>query len=250
MASFPELAGWYAALEARHLERLSFQEVRRSLQALSSLYVERRERIAGGAALDGAGKRAAFALFYAPLHALLVREAARALGAGTPPPRRIVDLGCGTGAAGCALALEAGTRTAVAGIDLSGWALDEAAWNARTLGVAASFRRGDAVPAARGGDGDLLVAAFLANEMEAGARDALVAKLLAARKAGARVLVVEPIARRALAWWPAWEAAFAAAGGRADVWRFPAELPERMRLLDEAAGLDHREITGRTLWLG
>ena len=54
-------AAWFAALEARHLGRLTFQEVRRALQALSSLYVERRGRLASGAALESEGKRAAFA---------------------------------------------------------------------------------------------------------------------------------------------------------------------------------------------
>jgi len=39
---------YYAALEARHRAELTFAEVRRALQALSSLYVERREGIAAG----------------------------------------------------------------------------------------------------------------------------------------------------------------------------------------------------------
>jgi len=134
-----------AALERRHLSQLGFAEVRRALQALSSLYVERRGRLASGAALESEGKRAAFALFYGPLHFLVVRGMVRALGASSPPPGRIVDLGCGSGAAGAAWALEA--------------------------------------------------------------------------------------------------------GGRADSWRLPAALPERWRLLDRAAGLDHRELTGRSLWL-
>jgi hypothetical protein len=38
-------------------------------------------------------------------------------------------------------------------------------------------------------------------------------------------------------------------GGRADEWRFRVELPERLALMDRAAGLDHRELTGRSLWL-
>ena len=42
---------------------------------------------------------------------------------------------------------------------------------------------------------------------------------------------------------------FVEAGGRADRWRFTAELPERLRLLDRAAGLDHRELTARSLYL-
>ena len=53
---------YYAALEARHRAELTFAEVRRALQALSSLYVERRDAIAAGKALEGRGKRAAFAL--------------------------------------------------------------------------------------------------------------------------------------------------------------------------------------------
>ena len=78
---------WVAALEARHLANLRVPEVTRALRALSSAYVERRRRTAphgGGAnvrgALDSAGKRAAFALFYAPLHFIAVTEVIRALG--------------------------------------------------------------------------------------------------------------------------------------------------------------------------
>jgi len=65
---------WLTTLEARHFSELTFQEVSRSLRALSATYVERRDRLREGAALAGAGKRAAFALFYGPLHYLLVRE--------------------------------------------------------------------------------------------------------------------------------------------------------------------------------
>src|SRR6267143_3876351 len=70
---------WLLRLEARHLADLTFSEVSRALRALSSTYVERRGRLVEGAALSGAGKRAAFALFYGPIHFLLVREIVRAL---------------------------------------------------------------------------------------------------------------------------------------------------------------------------
>jgi len=63
---------WLNAAEARHLADLEFREVSRALRALSATYVERRDKIGSGAALAGAGKRAAFALFYAPIHLLLV----------------------------------------------------------------------------------------------------------------------------------------------------------------------------------
>lgn len=245
-----EVEAWYAALEARHLTTLTFTEVRRALQALSSLYVERRDRLGRGAALDGAGKRAAFSMFYGPLHFLVVREIVRALNAVDPPPRRIVDLGCGTGAAGAAWALSAGGRPAVSGVDGSGWAIGEAEWNLRTLGVTATLRRGNLVEAPLGAAGEGIVAAYAVNELDDDARAELLRRLLSAHSKGSRVLVVEPIARRPVPFWPAWADAFRAAGGRDDTWRFPAVFPERMKLLDKAAGLDHRELTARSLWIG
>src|SRR5690349_24627769 len=95
---------WVAALEGRHLADLRFSEVSRALRALSSAYVERRRKLAEGAALAGAGKRAAFALFYGPIHYLLVREIVRVLSVSSLEASTIVDLGCGTGAAGAAWA--------------------------------------------------------------------------------------------------------------------------------------------------
>ena len=70
---------WLSALEARHFSDLTFAEVSRSLRALSATYVERRHKLHEGAALSGRGKRAAFALFYGPLHHLLVSQIIRAL---------------------------------------------------------------------------------------------------------------------------------------------------------------------------
>ena len=66
--STEHVAQWMAALETRHLADLRFAEVTRALRALSSAYVERRHKVASGSALDSAGKRAAFALYYGPLH--------------------------------------------------------------------------------------------------------------------------------------------------------------------------------------
>ena len=240
---------WLEALERRHLASLTFPEVRRALQALSSLYVERRGRLGTGAALEGAGKRAAFALFYGPLHFLLVREIVRALGAAAPPPRRVVDLGCGTGVAGAAWAAEAAGAT-VEGVDRSGWAVDEARWTYAALGVRGSARKGDLVQAASGGRESALVAAFALNELAEAARVSLRARLLAAADEGARVLVVEPLARRNLDWWAEWSQEFTARGGRADEWRCPAQRPALVARLDRAAGLDHRVLTGRSLFLG
>ena len=88
---------WLVALENRHLANLRFSEVTRALRALSSAYVQRRHTLSRGGALNGAGKRAAFALFYGPLHFLIVQDLVQRLRLQTP--KTILDLGCVTGAA-------------------------------------------------------------------------------------------------------------------------------------------------------
>src|ERR1041384_4390281 len=99
---------WLSALETRHLADLRVPEVTRALRALSSAYVERRHTAARGGALDSAGKRAAVALFSAPVPFLARRHVIQSIdGAAGPPPSGILDIGCGTGAAGAAWAVEA-----------------------------------------------------------------------------------------------------------------------------------------------
>lgn len=236
--------GFFAALEARHRRDLELAEIRKGVQALSSLYVQRRARL--DRLFEGAGKRAAFALYYGFLHYLTVREIVRALGG--PRPERIVDLGCGTAAAGAAWAVEAGAR--YEGIERSGWAVEEARWTLRALHVNGRVVRGDLVATRLPGRGAGILAAFAVNELEEGPRYRLLRNLLAAGERGACALVVEPIARRTAPWWDEWRAAFAAAGGYASEWRFRVDLPATLALLDRAAGLDHGELTARSLWLG
>jgi SAM-dependent methyltransferase len=243
------LGGWLEALDRRHRADLTFAEVRRAVQALSAAYVERRDSLERGGLLRTPGRRAAYALFYGPLHFLLVRHIVRSLGAALPPPRTILDLGCGTGAAGAAWAMEAGCRPLVIGVDRDAWSLGEARRTWADLGVRGRTRRsriGD-LPAR---PVDAIVAAFTVNELDDASRGRLLDRLLRGASRSARVLVVEPIARRSLPWWREWSEAFRACGGRPDEWRLAADLPDRLRLLDRAAGLDHREITGRSLWLG
>jgi len=94
-----------------------------------------------------------------------------------------------------------------------------------------------------------VIAAFTINELDPPERDRFRRELLGIAKMGAPVLVIEPIARRLTSWWDVWAREWKAAGGREDEWRFAVELPDRLALLDKAAGLDHRELTGRSLWL-
>ncbi len=245
----PTVHDWFAALEKRHLQDLSFAEVRRAVSALSALYVERRGEASPAGALRGAGKRAAFALFYGPLHFAVVQEIVRRVGAGDPPPARIHDLGCGSGAAGAAWALECGGRAFLRGVDLHPWAIDETNWSWGRWGLAGRARLGRVERERLPGQGGAVLLAYAVNELQQASREALLGQLLEAALRGARVLVVEPISRRVVPWWNGWAERFEAAGGRDDRWRFEVELPERWRLLDRAAGLDHRELTARSLYL-
>jgi hypothetical protein len=249
--TIPDISNWLAALEERHLANLTRSELTRALRALSSCYVERRGKLESGAALDGAGKRAAFALFYGPLHFITISEVLRALDAGDHCPKTIVDLGCGTGVGGAAWAIACGRTPAVQGIDRSVWAVSEANWTYQQLGIRgrAGARDLSRIPdsaIARSPDSSILLA-YAANELSDHARAALLAAVTAAIARGAGVLVIEPIARRDRPWWPEWAKALTKEGAREDEWRFPADLPPTLRQMAKSAGLDPRELTARTL---
>ena len=238
---------WIAALDERHLSVLTPAEVARALRSLSSCYVERRDKLAAGDALGSAGKRAAFALFYAPIHFLVTRAVVRGLGAGAV--RRVVDLGCGTGAAGAAWALDAGDAS-VTGFDRHPWVIAEASWTYRTLGLRGTARRGDVARLRfRTEPGMAVIAAYTLNELSQDGRARLLPRLLESGRRGARVLLLEPIARRPVPWWADWQASFERAGGRSDEWRFPSALPVRQAQLARAAGLNPKELTARSLFL-
>ena len=239
---------WLEALEARYLADLRVQEVTRALRALSARYVSRRSGDVQHS-LDTKGKRAAFALYYAPLHFLATDLIVRALGANLPPPPRILDVGCGTGAAGAAWALAAGGAPQVTGLDRHPWAVAEARWTYGTLGLDGRARQSDAIrlPAQR--DGSAILAAYVMNELTDDARTRMEAELVEAVARRARVLIIEPISRSISPWWDAMASRLASIGGRSDEWRFPVELPPLLRLFDRAAGLDHRELTARSIYV-
>lgn len=255
-------ARWLALAEQRHLADLTRPELGRALRALSSCYVDRRGKLGSGHALEGRGKRAAFALYYAPLHFLTVLEIARAtgptrpafgFGAASPDPTKpgrtgravVFDLGCGTGAAGAAWALATGAQ--VRGSDVNPWAVAEAEWTYRTLGVGGTARRGNVSDLRLPSQRSTVLAAFVVNELPTPDRAAALERLVDAARNGHQVVVVEPIAKRVTPWWGEWERAFLPAGGRVQEWRFRVELPPLLRDLDKSAGLDHRELTARTL---
>lgn len=229
---------------------LRVPEVTRALRALSSAYVERRRTVATGATLDSAGKRAAFALFYAPLHFMAAQLVISALRAHVPAPTSVLDVGCGTGAAGAAWAIAAGGDVAVVGIDRHPWAVDEARWSYRQLGLSGHARQGDVSRLPRMRAGTAAIAAYVLNELPEQTRRRVEDQLVEAAGRGVRILVLEPIARAISPWWDHAAARVEQAGGRSDEWKFAVELPASLRLLDKAVGLDHRELKVRSLFAG
>jgi hypothetical protein len=236
---------WCEATRARFMPPLSFSEVRKGVRALSSLYVERRDegRLAARA-LDGQGKRAAFACYYAPLHFLATWHAAETL---AEPVERVIDLGCGSGATGAACARRLGAAP-VLGVDRSGWALGEARRTWRAFGLAGRSRRG-ALPGAlpRTRPGDLLCAGWAINELEEEPREELLEGLRAAAARGVRLLVIEPLAGAASPWWEAWRPRFAEVGVESRPLKRSLALPAWIARMDKAAGLSHQPLGARIL---
>jgi hypothetical protein len=249
------VAQWLARLEARHLANLRVPEVTRALRALSSAYVERRHKVASGSTLDSAGKRAAFALYYGPLHFIAASHAlkqqdwivsARIAPARTVPAR-IVDLGCGTGVVGAACSLACAGAPTVVGLDRHPWAVDETRRTYRDLDLSGQARLSDLARLPATTEGDIIAAGYLLNELPETHRRRAEDYLLRAAAGGAHVLVIEPLARGVAPWWDATAARFAAVGGRAQEWRLTPAVPDIVATLGKAAGLSYRELRFRTL---
>jgi SAM-dependent methyltransferase len=240
---------WLADAVARHTAALDFREVRKGAQALSWLYVERRGEVDLAArSVDGRGKRAALATYYAPLHFLTAHHAMGRIGnARFGAIRRLFDVGCGTGASGSAVATALGCSD-VTGIDRSGFALSEARLTYAAFGLLGRTRRGrvpDLLPRAE--TGDLWLFGWSVNEMDERTRDALLERIVRAIGFGTRILIFEPLAGSISPWWPAWRAALKPLGVADFECKAPVALPEWIARLDAASGLDHRVLGARAL---
>ena len=248
---------WIDALLDRHMRGFTTSEFLKAVRALSVRYVERRAELPHRSPIDSAGKRAAFAGFFAPLHHLTARSVATAVGAGDRPLEHIVDLGCGTGAAGSAWGTTLPTRPVLTGVDQTPWVLEEARWNWDVLGFSSTTKRHDFVEFAWGGRDTRgstrgatgIVLGWSANELAHEGRGRLLPRLLKAHELGASILVIEPLARSAAKWWNSWVQPVVEAGGRADDWKFPANLPPRLAELDSQAGFRREHLSARSLWL-
>ena len=245
----PAFDAWLGDVVARHTAELDFREVRKGAQALSWLYVERRGEVdLAVCSVDGRGKRAALASYYAPLHFLTAHHAMDRIGAARfGDVRRVFDIGCGTGASGAAVATALGSSE-ITGIDRSGFALSEARHTHAAFGLLGRTRRGrvpDLLPRAEAGD--LWLLGWSANEMDERARDALLERIVRAIGFGTRILLFEPLAGSIVPWWPAWRAALAPLGLADFECKARVALPEWVARLDAASGLDHRVLGARAL---
>ncbi len=252
----PAIHAWIDAAVARHTASYSRPEFLKAVRALSARYVEQRASLPARSVLDSAGKRAAFAGFYAPLHLLTAFFTIRELAPAGTPAESVIDLGCGTGVAAAAWALATGTSPRITGVDLSSWALDEARWNWRSLNLRGRSQRGDLIEAldreCRGRDltATGFVCGWSLNELPSATRGLAFDALLRAAARGARVLVIEPLATSAAPWWPDWVVRATAAGARADTWRFSTPLPAALAALDRDAGFDREALTARRVYFG
>lgn len=245
---------WLSDTVSRHSRELAFREIRRGVQALSTLYVQRREGVDLAArAIEGRGKRAAAATCFAPLHFLTVHHLLGAIGpARLGEVRRVLDLGCGTGAAGAGaattLVAAGGAPPRVVAVDRSGFALAEARATYAAFGLTARTVRG-ALPAAlpAAGAGDLLVLGWAVNELDARARAGLLTGARRAIASGARLLLLEPLAGAASPWWRETAQALAPLGVEEPRHKVRVALPEWLARLDAATGLDHRVLGARAL---
>lgn len=249
---------WIEALLARHTAPFSTPEFLKAVRALSARYVESRQTLDSRSPLDSAGKRAAFAAFYAPLHFFTASQVFSTLAHHFPTTELIVDLGCGTGVVGAAWAACSSTQATLVGIDRNQWALAEARWNWATLGLRGRTTRAELdvpvrslVPDAyrKSLRGVGLVLGWAVNELPPARRDLLRDELFELSRAGASVIVLEPLARSATPWWSSWAERVAAVGGRADEWKFDVNWPARLAALDEAAGFRRESFGVKTLCL-
>jgi hypothetical protein len=137
----------------------------------------------------------------------------------------------------------------IVGIDRNPWAAAEAASTYRAFQLSSRTITGDVARVRWEAKRAAFLAAFVLNELPDADRARLVERLVGRAETGDPLLVIEPLAGFVAPWWRELQRVVEARGGRSDEWRFHPALPDIVARLDSAAGLNHREITGRSLWI-
>lgn len=239
---------WLSNRTAAAEAELSFRQIRQGVQAVQKDYLSRmRGQALPNKPLEGRAKRAAFATFYAAIHFRTVQSWVEEH---PLQPRnglnRIIDLGCGTGAVGSAVALSIEPHPSVLGLDRSPWAVAEARETYRSFGLQGSAQRAT-LPGGlpRGSRGELMVAGWSINELDDAARDRLKTAIENGLERGAGLLIFEPISERISPWWSSWQSSLSRWGTEEHRFKCHWERPEWVARMDKAARMDHRILSAR-----
>ena len=219
----------------------------RALRALSSAYVQRRG-LAISRSLDTAGN---VRRLHCSTRPCTCSRPISSSGRSAPkrpteihPRHGLWDRGCG-----CRLGLGGRRQTPRHGHRPSPVGSREARRTYRELRVTGRARAGDLVRLPPLAPGTAVVAAYVLNELPTATRELLEARLPRRRRSRREDFYPSSQSPAAsLHGGKPWRSASLAAGGRADEWRSLVDLPPSLRVFDKAAGLDHRELTARSLY--
>lgn len=246
-----EVHQWVDAAHKKWARDLTFQELRRGVQAVSNLYVHKRGKgELSRKAADGRGKKAAFAVYFGGLHLVLVQ-------AWTASQRavegvEVEDLGCGPGVVGAAVARWVGAPR-VASSDIRGDHLQVAAWTARRLGLRSRTRKAG-LPGAISSTcrrPTLWCFGWVLNELSDSQRAATTSALKARIERGDGAVLFAPLSTRASPWWSKEVRQLRAVSPALleEEFRCRPKLPDLLKDLDRATRLNHQELGARVLYV-
>ena len=244
-----DVHAWVEAAQARWASDLQFRELRRGVQAVSDLYVHKRATHSlSDRAVDGRGKRAAFAVYYGGLHLTLLQ----AWLAERDPVAidQVWDPGCGPGVVGAAVA-RWGACKKVHASDRVGRHLEVAAWTGRQLGVRTQTRKAELPRVLERTRGvGIVTLGWVLNELDDSLREATLTALIRRLRAGSGVLILAPLSLRASPWWPQAVQKLRAArpDACAEEYRLQPELAPLLADLDRASRLNHRTMGARVFY--
>jgi hypothetical protein len=245
--SAEDVAAWFEAELPFHLPPLDRRELRKGIQSLSGVYLNRGTGIETRAA-SSRSRQAASALFFGPLHCLSTQIVLQSLPVPAVSDATVLDLGCGSGAVG-ATVVRGGFGSAVEGFDVAPWALPAARRTYQALGVPGQARRGR-LPGALGWPSGprLLVFGWSANELPDAVRAELRKRIESGLRKGCGLLLLEPLSRRITPWWDGWARALRRLGVTSHEAKASVRLPDCLRDLDRAAGMNHQMLGARALY--